>query len=1084
MQVGQDLRAEEQLQRVVELTPDEPASWANLGILALRRNELDLAGERLERARELAPANSRIEQSLGRLESTRGNTDEAIAHFRRALELDPNNIEAAYALAEQLEQKGGGEAEVRRLINTILEIDSDNLAILVEKARLAAVAGDREELDAALDRMESQAPEWTDESQRQLSAVRLAAENPKEAATQVSFLNNVLKREPRFRESIAQVRTEPGQPGELFTSFLTLPTPESQAAAPDDSLSFAVEPLFQNVTNRAWRWARAVALSAEGLPVVMASSGDQIFFEDGTVLDTPSGVDAGGLVPIDYNYDFRVDLALAGSGGFRLYRQDADSSFVDVTRSARIPEAVAGGQYTGGWTLDYDMEGDLDLVLSPAAGPVVVLRNDGDGSFTQTNLFQETLAPTHLIWADLDSDGDPDAALLDTDGRVQIYENRRSRGFMHREGPEGFRALAVADVDTDGAFELILLQAGGDIVRYGVESGASEVIATWESPPPDLSRSRLFAADVDNNGRIDLVASGGGETAVWLSQPGAPFARLAAPSRADTYTLADVSGGGRLDIIGMDQSLTPVRLANRGMRIYHSKSIRPQAAEATGDQRINPFGLGGEIEVRAGVLFQKQNVSDPIVHFGLGDQLVVDVVRIVWPNGDVQAEFDLLSDETVQARQRLKGSCPWLFAFDGSEMRFVTDFLWRSPLGLRINAQETAGIATTEDWVKIDGSELQPRDGFYDLRITAELWETHFFDHISLLAVDHPEGTEIFVDERFGFPPPVMKVHATGPLHPVKAVFDDSGENVTSFVNKKDERYLAGFSRGQYQGIAEDHDIIIHIDAAKSDSPLLLVAEGWIRPTDSSINVAISQGSHAPPRGLRVDVPDGAGGWRTLHENLGFPAGKFKTILIDLKDAFGEGEADPRVRLSTNLEIYWDAIWWTEAAPAAELKEVRLDPAAADLRYRGYSYVVEPDRTHPEVPVYDSLMATVQIWRDLFGYYTRFGDVRELLQEVDDRYVIVNAGDELAFRFPELPPPQEGWKRDFIFIGDGWEKDGDYNTSFSESVLPLPSHDDAAYAGPLRSLENDPVYRRHPTDWVRYHTRYVHPQGFSGALKF
>ncbi|MEX0748361.1 MAG: hypothetical protein WD275_10200, partial [Rhodothermales bacterium] len=242
--------------------------------------------------------------------------------------------------------------------------------------------------------------------------------------------------------------------------------------------------------------------------------------------------------------------------------------------------------------------------------------------------------------------------------------------------------------------------------------------------------------------------------------------------------------------------------------------------------------------------------------------------------------------------------------------------------------------------------------------------------------------------------------------------------------------------------------------------------------------------SHAPPRGIRVDVPDGAGGWRTIHENLGFPAGKFKTILIDLKGAFGEGVADPRVRLSTNLEIYWDAIWWAEATPAAALREVRLDPATAELRYRGYSLVVEPDRTHPEVPVYDSLEATVQIWRDLYGYYTRFGDVRELLEEVDDRYVIVNAGDELAFQFPALPAPQEGWKRDFIFIGDGWEKDGDYNTSFSESVLPLPSHEDVEYAGPLRALEEDPVYQRYPEDWVRYHTRYVHPQGFSAALKF
>ena len=73
----------------------------------------------------------------------------------------------------------------------------------------------------------------------------------------------------------------------------------------------------------------------------------------------------------------------------------------------------------------------------------------------------------------------------------------------------------------------------------------------------------------------------------------------------------------------------------------------------------------------------------------------------------MQAEFDLLSDEIVSATQRLKGSCPWLFTWNGEEVTFVTDFIWRSPLGLRINAQETAGVMTTEDWIKIRGDQLE-----------------------------------------------------------------------------------------------------------------------------------------------------------------------------------------------------------------------------------------------------------------------------------------------------------------------------------------------------------------------------------------
>jgi hypothetical protein len=449
---------------------------------------------------------------------------------------------------------------------------------------------------------------------------------------------------------------------------------------------------------------------------------------------------------------------------------------------------------------------------------------------------------------------------------------------------------------------------------------------------------------------------------------------------------------------------------------------------------------------------------------------VVDVARIVWPNGDIQAEFDLRSNESVQARQRLKGSCPWLFAFDGQGMAFITDFIWRSPLGLRINAQETAGVMMTEDWVKVKGSELRPKEGFYDLRITAELWETHFFDHISLMVVDHPEDTEIFVDERFAFPPPPLAIQATGRVHPVSRVMDDGGRDVTEFVAEEDDRYLASFERGAYQGVAEEHSIEIDLRDAPSEGPLRLLASGWVRPTDSSINVAISQGSHPAPSGLHLEVPDGRGGWTTVHTDLGFPAGKYKTIVVDLSDIF---PAQQIVRLTTNLEIYWDVISWAPGLPDAELRTRRLEPARADLRYRGYSEVVTPDRTHPEVPLYDALASSVQIWQDLEGYYTRFGDVRALLRGVDDRYVIMNAGDELLLEFPAPEEPPPGWKRDFVLVGDGWVKDGDFNTTYSETVRPLPAHDLPDYDGRRGTLEDDPVYGRHPDDWRSFHTRYV-----------
>jgi hypothetical protein len=122
-------------------------------------------------------------------------------------------------------------------------------------------------------------------------------------------------------------------------------------------------------------------------------------------------------------------------------------------------------------------------------------------------------------------------------------------------------------------------------------------------------------------------------------------------------------------------------------------------------------------------------------------------------------------------------------------------------------------------------------------------------------------------------------------------------------------------------------------------------------------------------------------------------------------------------------------------------------------------------------------------WRDLEGFHTRFGDVRELLQRVDDRYVIMNAGDEMRVTFAEAPPPPPGMVRDFVLVGDGWEKDGDYNTTASRTVLPLPTHRSGRYVQGSGRLEDDPVYQRHRADWERYHTRYVTSDDVRDALR-
>ena len=128
------------------------------------------------------------------------------------------------------------------------------------------------------------------------------------------------------------------------------------------------------------------------------------------------------------------------------------------------------------------------------------------------------------------------------------------------------------------------------------------------------------------------------------------------------------------------------------------------------------------------------------------------------------------------------------------------------------------------------------------------------------------------------------------------------------------------------QGVTRDHYLEVDLgDDAPKSGPLYLIAQGSIHDTESSVNVAITQGSRWRAHGLSVEVPDGHGGWVTAQDNLGFPAGRKKTILFNLTNIFRPG-TPRRVRLRTNLEIYWDAIHWAQGAPDTPLKEVTLDP--------------------------------------------------------------------------------------------------------------------------------------------------------------
>jgi hypothetical protein len=495
-----------------------------------------------------------------------------------------------------------------------------------------------------------------------------------------------------------------------------------------------------------------------------------------------------------------------------------------------------------------------------------------------------------------------------------------------------------------------------------------------------------------------------------------------------------------------------------------------------GSGKNNSYGIGARLDLRAGELFQTRVATARRTHFGLGSHLKADVLRIEWPNGVPQTVYFPGTDQSVVEQELLKGSCAFAYTWDGTRFRFVTDAMWRSalgmPLGLMGGASAFAPAGASQEYVRIAGDALRPRNGRYVLQLTEELWETAYADEVKLVAVDHPDSVDVFVDERFVPPGPLsLRLYHVGERQLPRSAVDERGADVLPALRAADDVFVSNLVPTRYQGVVEPHDLVLDLgpDAGRRDSYLYL--RGWIYPTDASINVALAQQSAIRVTPPSLEVRDASGKWRTVFPDIGFPSGKDKTLVIDLAGKFPT--ADHHVRIRTTMQIYWDQAFVAREPARKDVKLTTLSPVSADLHARGFSRTYRKGgRYGPYWFDYDSV-STRAPWRSITGAFTRYGDVLPLLRRPDDMYVVMAPGDEATIEFDagtadSLPA---GWRRDFLLYTDGWIKDSDLNTAFGTTVGPLPFHAIRSYPyAPGEAYPTDAAHQRYLRE---YQTRVV-----------
>ncbi|MGA2213780.1 MAG: hypothetical protein ABSH31_10945, partial [Bryobacteraceae bacterium] len=321
LQTGADEIAKAKLTLATQIAPGEPASWADLGLLALRQQDFDTAYKYADQARSRMPNNSRIEELLGTIESRRGKLPEAIGHFKKAAAADTKNLKALYALAEETERQAAdaSDAEAEKLFVRVLEQRPDNMAALLEVARLAAKTGDSGALRNAVGKLAARSISWPDQPRQQMETLQQAAAgaNVRGAAVRVMFLRNTLVRVSQYRQDLNEVKTPADLVSDPFTKFLRLPSPASEPAAADLSVRFEPGSLPNGSQNALW--VGAMPFDDTGKLTIVSANENRVHIAGGEELPFPGGknlaINRNAILGVDLNYDFLTDLVFAGANG-------------------------------------------------------------------------------------------------------------------------------------------------------------------------------------------------------------------------------------------------------------------------------------------------------------------------------------------------------------------------------------------------------------------------------------------------------------------------------------------------------------------------------------------------------------------------------------------------------------------------------------------------------------------------------------------------------------------------------------------------------------------------------------------------
>ena len=818
----------------------------------------------------------------------------------------------------------------------------------------------------------------------------------------------------------------------------------------------------------------------EGQGFRLLANSNGMFAAQGPVLLGIAGASYRQALVGDLQNDQTEDVVMLGDKGSHVFKFTTNGVVTDVSRAAGFNALSA----LDGALVDFDYTGKLGLLALQADDKGIRVFRNLSSAFAMyfsensvtSGLPKSVTGARHLLLDDWNNDELLDV-LITRDGQPPLLFGRERGGpFVATNTGSLFPVGTVSvtgDLNNDSFTDVATVTAE----KIEIAFGGGKTISL---PLGQFSVTGLSLIDYDNDGWLDLVAAGNG-LRIWRNGGAAGFREMTQTLGLDKLGSGKISFLAAADLDGDCDTDLVVAVEGAGLKLWRNDggNANHQLKLRLLGHRSNASALGVRYEVSAGGLRAWRTVQRLPIEVGVGRHEVVDSVAVRWFDGFINNDEIKVTPCNVVALDEIEkptGSCPYLYAWDGAGFRFVTDLLGAAPLGLPLSDKRNIEADPIE-YVWLGNEQSFPaREGKFVLQVTEELREVLYLDEANLVVVDHPPGSEIHTTGKLrpGGPFPPHELVTLHHRHPLLRATNHEGMDVTAALNEVDRKFVSPtkLRARQLRGLAEPHSVTLDFGPLPTDHPLVLALTGWLRFGGGMANMgaAHTPGLPFPFPTLEVEVN---GVWQPVDVSVGAPAGKTKSIIVDLGGKLPAGSQ--RLRLSAAFEIHWDRIALMEKRDNLETYITHIAPSRTDLHWRGYSEFETRPWYFPLTPAYTNVRATADWTITPSGWCTRYGAVDELLSAQDNALALVSGGDELTLEFANhsLPPKPAGTVREFFFYSVGWDKDADFHCDLGWQVGPLPWHgmNDQLYGKQTRpSFANDGWIQKSNTRWVGPYT--------------